>query len=100
MAASCRLPAPPCYLPLVPKRLYLETYGCQMNLADSELMLGLLGREGYVRTDEPAEADVLLINTCAVREHAEQRVLGRLGELQRYRRAGGVLGVVGCMAQR
>lgn len=100
MADSCRLPAPPCYLPLVPKRLYLETYGCQMNLADSELLLGLLGREGYVRTDEPAEADVLLINTCAVREHAEQRVLGRLGELQRYRRAGGVLGVVGCMAQR
>lgn len=84
----------------MPKRLYLETYGCQMNLADSELVLGLLGREGYIRTDEPAEADVLLINTCAVREHAEQRVLGRVGELQRYRRAGGVLGVVGCMAQR
>ncbi|MBL8977767.1 MAG: tRNA (N6-isopentenyl adenosine(37)-C2)-methylthiotransferase MiaB [Gemmatimonadetes bacterium] len=82
------------------KRLYIETYGCQMNVADTELMLGVLGREGYVQTDEPAEADVLLVNTCAVRDNAEQRVIGRLGELQQYKRAGGVLGVVGCMAQR
>jgi tRNA-2-methylthio-N6-dimethylallyladenosine synthase len=82
------------------KRLYIETYGCQMNVADTELMLGVLGREGYVRTDEPAEADVLLVNTCAVRDNAEQRVIGRLGELQQYKRPGGVLGVVGCMAQR
>jgi tRNA-2-methylthio-N6-dimethylallyladenosine synthase len=82
------------------KRLYIETYGCQMNVADSELMFGMLGREGYTRTDEPAEADVLLVNTCAVRDNAEQRVIGRVGELQRYRRPGGVLGVVGCMAQR
>ncbi|MGE5230746.1 MAG: tRNA (N6-isopentenyl adenosine(37)-C2)-methylthiotransferase MiaB [Deltaproteobacteria bacterium] len=82
------------------RRLYIETYGCQMNAADSELMFGILGRAGYVRTDEPGEADVLLINTCAVRDNAEQRVVGRVGELQRYRRPGGVLGVVGCMAQR
>jgi len=81
-------------------RLYIETYGCQMNVADSELMFGVLGREGYVRTDDPALADVLLVNTCAVRDHAEQRVLGRLGELKRYKRPGDVLGVVGCMAQR
>ncbi len=81
-------------------RVYIETYGCQMNVSDSELMFGVLGREGYVRTDDPAEADVLLVNTCAVRDHAEQRVLGRMGELKRYKRPGDVLGVVGCMAQR
>ncbi len=81
-------------------RIYIETYGCQMNVSDSELMLGVLGRAGYVRTPDPAEADVLLVNTCAVRDHAEQRVLGRMGELKRYKRPGDVLGVVGCMAQR
>ena len=81
-------------------RLYLETYGCQMNVADSELIVGALGRAGYERTDSPEDADVLLVNTCAVRDHAEQRVIGRMGELQRFKRPGGVLGVVGCMAQR
>jgi tRNA-2-methylthio-N6-dimethylallyladenosine synthase len=84
----------------MPKRIYIETYGCQMNVADSELMFGVLGREGYVRADAPAEADVMLVNTCAVRDNAEQRVIGRMGELQRYKRDGSVLGVVGCMAQR
>jgi len=84
----------------MPTRVYIETYGCQMNVADSELMLGLLGREGFVRSEAPADADVMLVNTCAVRDNAEQRVIGRMGELQRYKRAGGVLGVVGCMAQR
>jgi tRNA A37 methylthiotransferase MiaB len=82
------------------RRIYIETYGCQMNVSDSELLFGVLGREGYERTDDPAEADVLLVNTCAVRDHAEQRVLGRMGELKRYKRPGDVLGVVGCMAQR
>jgi tRNA-2-methylthio-N6-dimethylallyladenosine synthase len=81
-------------------RIYIETYGCQMNVSDSELMFGVLGRAGYVRTEDPAEADVLLVNTCAVRDHAEQRVLGRMGELKRHKRPGDVLGVVGCMAQR
>jgi tRNA-2-methylthio-N6-dimethylallyladenosine synthase len=81
-------------------RIYIETYGCQMNVADSELLFGILGREGYQRTDEPAGADVVLVNTCAVRDNAEQRVIGRMGELQRHKRPGGVLGVVGCMAQR
>ncbi len=81
-------------------RIYIETYGCQMNVADSELIFGVLGREGYVRTDDPAAADVMLVNTCAVRDHAEQRVLGRMGELKRHKRPGDVLGVVGCMAQR
>ena len=82
------------------KKLYIETYGCQMNVADSELLFGVLSRAGYERTDQPAEADVMLVNTCAVRDNAEQRVLGRVGELQRFRRPGGILGIVGCMAQR
>ncbi len=82
------------------KRVYIETYGCQMNVADSELMFGVLGRDGYVRTETPDDADVMLVNTCAVRDNAEQRVIGRVGELQRHKRAGDVLGVVGCMAQR
>ncbi len=81
-------------------RIYIETYGCQMNVADTELMFGVLGGEGYSPTDDPAEADVMLVNTCAVRDHAEQRVLGRMGELKRHKRPGDVLGVVGCMAQR
>src|SRR5438309_5300456 len=80
--------------------IYIETYGCQMNVSDSELMLGVLGREGYVRMDDPAQADVVLVNTCAVRDHAEQKVLSRMGELKRLKRPGSVLGVVGCMAQR
>ncbi|HEV8177954.1 MAG TPA: tRNA (N6-isopentenyl adenosine(37)-C2)-methylthiotransferase MiaB, partial [Gemmatimonadales bacterium] len=82
------------------KRVYIETYGCQMNVADSELMFGVLGRAGYVRADKPEDADVMLVNTCAVRDNAEQRVIGRMGELQRHKRPGDVLGVVGCMAQR
>ena len=83
------------------RRIYLETYGCQMNVADSELMLGQLSRAGYERTERVAEADVILLNTCAIREHAEQRVYGRLGELSRHkvRRPGVLLGVAGCMAQ-
>jgi tRNA-2-methylthio-N6-dimethylallyladenosine synthase len=81
-------------------RLYLETYGCQMNVADTELIAGALGRDGFEPTDDPALADVLIVNTCAIRDHAEQRVLGRMGELKRFKRPGTVLGVVGCMAQR
>ena len=82
------------------RRIYLETYGCQMNVADTELLLGILAREGYTRTDRPDDADVMLVNTCAVRDNAEQRVIGRMGELQRHKRPGSVLGIVGCMAQR
>jgi tRNA-2-methylthio-N6-dimethylallyladenosine synthase len=84
----------------VTRRVYIETYGCQMNVADTELMLGVLSREGYEATDDPSGADVLLLNTCAIRDNAEQRVIGRMGELKRYKRADVVLGVVGCMAQR
>lgn len=82
------------------KTVWIETYGCQMNVADSELMLGVLARDGYTVADRPDGADVMLVNTCAVRDNAEQRVVGRVGELQRHKRPGSVLGVVGCMAQR
>jgi tRNA-2-methylthio-N6-dimethylallyladenosine synthase len=72
-----------------------------MNLADTELLFGHLRRHGYRRTDDPALADVILVNTCAIREHAEERVLGRLGHLVRHkaRRPDVQLGVAGCMAQ-
>jgi tRNA-2-methylthio-N6-dimethylallyladenosine synthase len=79
---------------------YIETYGCQMNVADAQLMAGILLREGWVRAGAVEGADVVIVNTCAVRDHAEQRVLGRVGELKRSKRPGDVLGVVGCMAQR
>jgi len=82
------------------KTIYIETYGCQMNVADTELMFGVLAREGYVRSASPEGSDVMLVNTCAVRDNAEQRVIGRMGELQRHKRPGTILGVVGCMAQR
>jgi tRNA-2-methylthio-N6-dimethylallyladenosine synthase len=80
--------------------LYIETFGCQMNVADTELIVGTLGAHGYARVDSPDAADVILLNTCAIREHAEQRVLGRLGALARHKRRAGVkLGLTGCMAQ-
>ena len=82
-------------------RFYIETYGCQMNVADTELMGGVLDREGHVRVEEPGEADVLIVNTCAIRDHAEQRVIGRIGELNRLKleRADVRLGVAGCVAK-
>jgi len=83
------------------KRYYIETYGCQMNVADSELMAGVLRREGHERVEDPALADVLIVNTCAIREHAEARVLGRVGELNRFKleRPSVRLGVAGCVAK-
>ncbi len=80
--------------------VYIETYGCQMNVSDSELMLGRLAEYGYRSVDVPDGADVILVNTCAIRDHAEQRVLGRIGELKRHMKPETVLGVTGCMAQR
>ncbi|HEX6535421.1 MAG TPA: tRNA (N6-isopentenyl adenosine(37)-C2)-methylthiotransferase MiaB [Gemmatimonadaceae bacterium] len=80
--------------------VYIETYGCQMNVSDSELMYGRLAEYGYEPVDGPDGADVILVNTCAIRDHAEQRVIGRLGELKRHMKPDTVLGVTGCMAQR
>ena len=80
--------------------VYIETYGCQMNVSDTELMLGKLIESGYESVAEPDSADVILINTCAIREHAEQRVIGRIGEMKSRMKHGAVVGVTGCMAQR
>lgn len=80
--------------------VYIETYGCQMNVSDTELMLGKLTESGYDSVEKPDGADVILINTCAIREHAEQRVIGRLGEMKSRMKRDAVLGVTGCMAQR
>ena len=84
------------------KRAYVETYGCQMNISDGELMAGHLAADGYEVVSSPEEADVVLVNTCAIREHAERRVLGRVSQLNglRNRRPDLVIGVTGCMAQR
>jgi tRNA-2-methylthio-N6-dimethylallyladenosine synthase len=84
------------------KKAYVETYGCQMNVSDGELMQGVLAAGGYDIVARPEDADVVLVNTCAIREHAEQRVIGRVGELNRLKAAhpGLVIGVTGCMAQR
>ena len=83
-------------------RAYVETYGCQMNISDGELMEGVLEGHGYEIVDAPEAADVVLVNTCAIREHAETRVLGRVGQLNALKRErpGMILGVTGCMAQR
>ncbi|MCC6649691.1 MAG: tRNA (N6-isopentenyl adenosine(37)-C2)-methylthiotransferase MiaB [Candidatus Eisenbacteria bacterium] len=83
------------------KRVFLETYGCQMNVADSELMAGVLERAGLELVARPEDADAVILNTCAIREHAELRVLGRLGEFARLKRENPALivGVAGCMAQ-
>jgi tRNA-2-methylthio-N6-dimethylallyladenosine synthase len=80
--------------------VYIETYGCQMNVSDSELMYGTLAAHGYAPVDGPDGADVILVNTCAIRENAETRVIGRLGELKRNMKPGAIVGVTGCMAQR
>src|SRR5258706_1059957 len=83
------------------RKVYIETYGCQMNLADTELLIGLLKPHGYESTPQADQADVILLNTCAIREHAEERVLKRLSEFVRFkmRKPAVVLGLTGCMAQ-
>jgi tRNA-2-methylthio-N6-dimethylallyladenosine synthase len=80
-------------------RVYVETYGCQMNVADSDLIGSVLADAGYARTDAAGEADVIVINTCAVREKAEDRVIARAAELGAHKRKGSVLAIVGCMAE-
>ena len=84
------------------RKLFVETYGCQMNVGDSEIAVSLMQREGYVYTDRIEQADVILINTCSIRDNAEQRIWGRLNELKRYRKArpGLIVGILGCMAER
>jgi len=83
-------------------RYYLETFGCQMNQLDSELVEALLRGSDAVRTDAPAEADLVLFNTCSVRQHAEDKVYSRLGELRRAKkqRPEMLIAVIGCMAEQ
>ena len=84
------------------RKLYLETFGCQMNVLDSELVLGQLHAFGYESVDNRDSADVIIYNTCSVREHAEQKVWSRLGELRPRKAAdpGLIIGVIGCLAER
>lgn len=81
--------------------VYIETYGCQMNVADSELVMGILKNKGYELTEDADNANVILLNTCSVRDNAEQRIYGRLGNLKKYKEEKGtVIGILGCMAER
>jgi len=80
--------------------VYLETHGCQMNVADTERALDRLRAAGYAITSSESEADVVLFNTCSIRERASQKVFNRIGELRRSRRATSpIIGVMGCVAQ-
>ena len=83
------------------KKVYIETYGCQMNVNDSEVILSILKDAGYVRTEDMGEADVILANTCSIRDNAEQRIWGRIGQfrIQKTKRDV-IVGITGCMAER
>lgn len=83
-------------------KVYIETYGCQMNLADSEVVMGILNSQGYAITQEVKDADVILLNTCSIRDNAEQRIYGRLGNLKalKDKKPEMILGILGCMAER
>lgn len=82
--------------------VYIETYGCQMNFADTEIVLGVLKKQGYTVTQNPEDADIILLNTCSIRDNAEQRIYGRLGNLKnlKTKKPELVLGILGCMAER
>jgi tRNA-2-methylthio-N6-dimethylallyladenosine synthase len=82
--------------------VYIETYGCQMNMADTEIVLSIMHEAGYTRTATLSAADVVLVNTCAVRDNAEQRIIGRLGDFNHYKKTNPsvIVGVLGCMAER
>ncbi len=87
------------------RRLFIETYGCQMNVADSEVVASILGMAGYEMTDNVDDADAILLNTCSIRDNAEQKILSRLTYLASLRRRRGrdrrlIVGVIGCMAER
>ena len=83
------------------KRYYMDTYGCQMNVADSELVSGLMEKSGYSRVESESEADAIFLNTCAIREHAEEKIHSRLGTLRKLKdgRPETIIGILGCMAQ-
>lgn len=84
------------------RKLYIESYGCQMNFSDSEIVASILTKEGYATTRNEEEAEVILINTCSIRDNAEQRVRNRLHHFnaRKRRQPGLVVGILGCMAER
>lgn len=85
------------------KRVYIETYGCQMNVADSEVVASIMQMDGYHLTEDPELADAVLINTCSVRDNAEQKVLNRIEyyhSIRKKRKRNMTIGVLGCMAER
>ncbi len=84
------------------RSLYLESYGCQMNFSDSEIVASILKEEGYTTTQDPAEADVVLLNTCAIRDNAEQRVRQRIRQFKKSKKENPnqLIGILGCMAER
>ena len=84
------------------KKLFIETYGCQMNAGDSEIVVSIMQQEGYRYTESIDEADIILINTCSIRDNAEQRIWGRLSEMRRLRKRKPslIVGIIGCMAER
>src|SRR5690554_6661409 len=84
------------------KKVYIETYGCQMNLADSETVAGIMLAKDYSGVKEINEADVILINTCSVRDNAEQKIWNRLNHIKSLKKKNKNLkvGIIGCMAQR
>lgn len=85
------------------KKLFIETYGCQMNVADSEVVASIMKMDGYTLTDDEKEADVIFINTCSIRDNAEKRVIQRIeyfNAIKRKRRNKLIIGILGCMAER
>jgi tRNA-2-methylthio-N6-dimethylallyladenosine synthase len=90
------------FLKLPQGKVYIETYGCQMNVNDSEVVVAILQSNGYAITSDIEDADVILINTCSIRENAETRVWGRLDVFRQYKRKKPslLIGVIGCMAER
>src|SRR5436190_22447525 len=82
------------------KKFYLETFGCQMNVHDSEKVIGTLVSEGYRQVQTVEEADLVLYNTCSIRDKAEQKVFHRLADYKKYQKQGKKFGVLGCVAQQ
>ncbi|MGY8918537.1 MAG: tRNA (N6-isopentenyl adenosine(37)-C2)-methylthiotransferase MiaB, partial [Flavobacteriales bacterium] len=83
-------------------KMFLESYGCAMNFSDSEIIASIMNGAGYSTTKDETEADLILVNTCSIREKAEERVRNRLKEFKRYKRKNRrlVVGMLGCMAER
>ena len=84
----------------MPQKVYIETVGCQMNVLDSELVLGQLRAHGYESVEDRDAADVILYNTCSIRDKAEQKVFNRLSDYKKFYKQGKRFGVLGCVAQQ